>query len=317
MRLLICRLSSLGDVASAVPAVWQARQSLPDAHIAWAVDPRFADVARACPAVNEVIVVKPGMLPRTWPTFAEPFDAVLDLQGLLKSAIVAKRSGARIGLGYHWQREGASLATRPVIPDARSIHIVDQYVDVARALAAEAGANPNARIPSPPLLVPSPEATQSLETTLRQRGSAGVPYVVLNPGAGWATKRWPAASFAKVVDALWDRGLTPVAIGGKANADRSAYEEVASLANRPPVSLTGQTSVGELVALLAGARAHVGGDTGSSHIAAMLGVPAIGLYSITLPARSCPYLQAARCLWDPVGLDRIPPRAVLDLLERA
>ena len=87
--------------------------------------------------------------------------------------------------------------------------------------------------------------------------------------------------------------------------------------NQKPVNLVGQTSMEELVALLSLAKGHIGGDTGSSHLAAGLGIPAIGLYSITKPVRSCPYGQIDRCHYDARGLAHIQPKEVFGTLMEA
>ena len=84
-----------------------------------------------------------------------------------------------------------------------------------------------------------------------------------------------------------------------------------------PVSLVGKTSLGQLVGLIQLGAAHLGGDTGSSHIAAALGKPAVGLYSATRPERTCPYGQIARCHYDPTGLAAISPEAVATTLLEA
>jgi ADP-heptose:LPS heptosyltransferase len=98
-----------------------------------------------------------------------------------------------------------------------------------------------------------------------------------------------------------------VLIGGKANADIEAAEAVLEASKAPICNLLGKSSVRQLVALISLGNAHVGGDTGSTHIAAALGVPAIGLYSITKPERTCPYGQFHRCHYNPVGLAEIDP----------
>lgn len=312
MRVLIVRLSSLGDVVCSLPAATTLRSAFPDAKIEWAADPRFAAIVEACGAVDMVHRVKPKFAPSSWPKFEGEFDAVLDLQGLSKSAIVAARAKAKLRLGYHWQREGAWLVSSPVLPDPSSIHIVDQYVDVARAAIVALGG----------AVDPAQKTTFDLAHRVDigpklAEASIDRPYVLLNPGAGWITKRWPPASFAKVVDWIWDQGLIPVALGGNAAEDHAAFAEVAEAATRAPIAMTGKTNIAELVALVAGARAHIGGDTGSTHLAAALGIPAIGLYSITRPPRSCPYGQADRCLYDATGLDRIQPEDVMRLVEVA
>ena len=139
-------------------------------------------------------------------------------------------------------------------------------------------------------------------------------FVLANAGAGWVSKRWPAASFAKVSDVLHENGIPMVFLGGKADEDRAAIGEVQGHANHPVVSVVGETGVRQLVALCSLASAHLGGDTGSTHLAAALGIPAVGLYSITKPVRSCPYGQIDRSHYEPSGLTQIRPEAVLNTI---
>lgn len=165
-------------------------------------------------------------------------------------------------------------------------------------------------------LTPNPDDSARISQWLAVAGVHGR-YAVLNAGAGWVTKRWPPAGFAAVAGWLADQGIWSVFIGGKAGADRQAFAEVMAAAGpgSKVVSAIGETSVRELVALLANASVHIGGDTGSSHLAAALGIPAVGLYSITRPARSCPYGQFDQCQYDPTGLAQILPDSVIDCLS--
>ena len=314
MRILISRLSALGDTVCSLPVAVALKGAFPAAHIAWAVDPRFAGIVERCGAVDEVARVKPGIWPTSWPQFAERFDVALDLQGLAKSALVLARSGAVSRVGYHWQREGAWLASRSVPPDATSFHIVDQYMDVARAIVAEYGGEDVSRASFG--LSPEGEDLQKMRSLLRAK-EISTGFVLMNAGAGWASKRWPPERFAALADALAARGIPTALIGGKAEGDRAVAREVLAACESAPADLLGETSVRELVALVALARAHVGGDTGSTHLAAALGVPAIGLYSITRPQRSCPYGQIGRCHYDPAGLAHIPANEVLATVSEA
>jgi heptosyltransferase-1 len=296
VRFLVVRLSALGDVVCTLPVAGYLKGAKPDCEIVWQVDKRFAGIVRCCRHVDRVVLRDEA---------AEgSFDVAFDMQGLFKSGWLVRQAKAERKLGYHWQREGSRFFSQAVIPDTSSFHIVDQYVDVART-AAEGG---------PDFadfgLAPLPEDVESISKKVSGD------YVVLNPGAGWITKRWPPTSFARVAEWLHGQGLQAVVIGGKADADHAAYDEVARETSAPILKLTGETSVSELVALLAGAKAHVGGDTGSTHLAAGLNVPAIGLYSITRPRRSCPYGQVENCLYDPAGLDRITPDQAIRQLER-
>lgn len=353
MRVLISRYSALGDTVCTLPVAVSLKAMFPDCHVTWVVDPRFAGVVECCEAVDEVMVHRPKL--GRWPKFPARFDLALDMQGLLKSAIPVALSRAKVKLGYHWQREGSALVSRRVLPDPSSFHIVDQYVDVARAAVAsiepmgQEHAKPAERSPVFASFVTRRESKSPRETTesalttngtgsietgrarfglvpkqedilaarlkLKQKGIGGR-FVAVNPGAGWATKRWPAAHFGRLIDALADRGMPSVLIGGNGKADQAAAQEVTAAAQNPPASLLGETSVRELVALIRLASAHVGGDTGSTHIAAALDVGAIGLYSITRPERSCPYGQIDRCHYDPRGLSFIEPEAVIETVFR-
>ncbi|MHB8636431.1 MAG: glycosyltransferase family 9 protein [Fimbriimonadaceae bacterium] len=313
MRFLISRLSSLGDVACTLPTAVALRRRFPESEIVWVASPAFADVVSACGSVSSVIEAKPGFHPSTWPTIDGRFDAAFDMQGLFKSAIVVGRTQARRTLGYHWQREGAALFSAAVSPDPTSLHVVDQYVDVVRAYGADMD---TAEFD----LCPKAEATKGADRLLSEAGVRGA-YVVLNAGAGWVTKRWPPSAFSEVIKGLAGIEVTPVLIGGGDAAATDAADEVMhycrALSADLPVSLVGQTSVAELIALIARAQAHVGGDTGSTHLAAALGVPAVGLYSITRPERCCPYGQIDRTHYNAAGLDRIHPKAVLTTLLEA
>lgn len=304
---MISRLSALGDVVCTLPAASALKAAFPDSHITWIVDTRFAGIVECCPIVDEKIVVRPKLKPSTWPKVEGEFDAALDMQGLFKSGIAVARAKASAKLGYHWQREAAWLFTSRVLPDPTSNHVVDQYVDVARAVGGVADrAEFN--------LVPKPEDSEAVRGRLAEAGVEGG-YVVINPGAGWVTKRWPPRHFANLIDRVHAAtSLRCVLIGGKGKVEEDGASEVISLCKQPPVSLVGKTSVRELVALISDCQGHLGGDTGSTHIAAALNKPAVGLYSITRPQRSCPYGQASRCHYHPDGLSFIQPESVFETL---
>ena len=289
---LISRLSALGDVICTLPVASSLKAAFPDARITWAVDPRSAGIVDCADDVDEVVRTKPGLSPSTWPAYAERFDAILEMQGLLKSALATVKAKGKKRVGYHWQREFSSLFSQRVLPDTTSHHIVDQYVDVARAV----GGGEEAAF----RLTPKEEDLNKCSALL---GSAKV---LINPGAAWATKRWPPEHIAALMRMLDGEGIGCALIG--APDEKESHEEI--LKNAPGHTLAGQTSVRELVALTSLAKAHIGGDTGTTHLAAALGIPAIGLYSITNPRRSCPYGQIDRCHYNSAGLNQIEPEAV-------
>ncbi len=305
LRFLISRLSSLGDVVCTLPAAVALKSSFPDCEIVWCVDKRFAGIVELCASVDQVVhVPKAGSERKAVLKTLGEFDAAFDLQGLLKSALVVAGVRARRKLGYHWQREGSWLFSQRVVPDPTSLHVTDQYVDVVRAFGATCDRAEFG-------LKPIDEDVAKVRAML----PVGRDLVVCNAGAGWATKRWPAHHFARLADDLDASGFRVAFLG--ASGDRAAYEEVKSHGAANAIDLVGKTNVRELVSLISLAKAHVGGDTGSTHIAAALGVPAVGLYSITRPERSCPYGQRGNTLYEPLGLDRIGPERAFEAVRAA
>jgi len=309
LNILISRLSALGDCVCTLPVAVALKRAFPESRITWAVDPRFSGIIECCQSVDDIQRVKPGFKPASWPSFDTQFDLALDMQGLSKSGLVVARAKAGKKLGYHWQRELAPLFSSAVKPDPSSLHVVDQYVDVARAAGAECERADFG-------MAPFEEDRVKCREVLSEHGVKG-PFVVLNAGAGWASKRWPALHFSRLSDMISAKGISAVFIGGKAEGDQQAFREVEQQSQSPIVNLLGKTSVRELVSLISLANAHVGGDTGSSHVAAALGVPAVGLYSITKPARSCPYGQIHRCHYAERTLGDIEPEAVFETVWEA
>lgn len=304
-RFLIARLSALGDTVCSLPAAVALKKAFPDCHITWAVDPRFAGIVECCSAIDEVVRIE-----KLFTRIAGRFDAALDLQGLLKSGLLVGLARAKEKVGFHWQREGTGFFSRRVPPDPTSWHVVDQYVDVARALGGEMDRAEFA-------FAPKHDDVLSVRRKLKEKGVTGR-FVLMNAGAGWVTKRWQPEKFAALADRLQDElGLPTVLLGGKAEADVAAAQEVLSTARCKPVSLVGETGVRELVALVRLASLHVGGDTGSTHLAAALDVPAVGLYGLTRPQRSCPYGQIDRCHHDLRGLSYIEVGPVWETVKMA
>lgn len=308
MRILISRLSALGDAVCTLPVAVALKKQFPESEITWAIDPRFAGVVECCPSVDRIEKVKPGFKPSSWPKLGS-FDLALDMQGLSKSGLVVALSKSPKKLGYHWQRELAPLFSSKVLPDPSSLHVVDQYLDVARFAGAEME---DAEFD----LIPKDEDRAMVTDLLKQEGLRGA-FVVMNAGAGWITKRWNPEHFAVLSDLLNETGIQTVFIGGKAQGDIDAAKSVFEKCSSKPIDLLGKTNIRQLIALISLSNAHVGGDTGSTHIAAALGTPAIGLYSITKPVRSCPYGQIDRCHYSPISLSEILPTDVFSTVMRS
>lgn len=282
------------------------KRGRPGIEVLWLVSPRFAPVVELCSSVDQVLLKPKKLL--DLPAVvrqAGPFDLALDVQGLFVSGLAVGLSRAPLRYGYHWQREFSGLFSRKVLPDPTSFHVVDQYMDVARAAG---GQGEQAEF----CLSPRAEDVERMRQVLREAGWQGGPFVACNPGTAWATKCWPVERFAQLAQQLDEKGVQTGFLGAK--PERERFEQIRALASCPVLDLVEKTNIGELIAMISLAAAHVGGDTGSTHIAAALSVPAVGLYSITNPLRTCPYGQIDRCLYDPRGMDRIDAQPVATLV---
>jgi heptosyltransferase-1 len=294
-RVLLVRMSAIGDVVHTLPVAAALKRSFPHLELTWAVEERCAPIVEVNPFVDHVFPIprhrwrETRWRPSTWwegvgllrKLRAARFEVALDLQGLLKSAAVARLSGAPVRLGYHWQREGARFLIKPVPPRPGSRHVVQQYLDVVRSLGAVAEPiDFGIRVPE----ASGAEAGRML----RDLGIDG-PYAVINPSAGSRAKRWPPEHFAAIADRLEKQGLPAVHVGHA--LDKPLADQIARAAQSPMRSLVGRTNLRQLCAVLQAARVHLCGDTGSGHIAAALGVPVVALYGLTDPQRSGPFGQ--------------------------
>ena len=281
-RILFVKLSSLGDVVHNLPAVSDVQESRPEAHIAWAVEEAYADLVALHPGVREVIPVAMRRLRRhpfdagAWRaaraargTIAKgPWDFVVDTQGLLKSAIVARRAHAPVfGLDAASARERLAARFYDVkfrVP--REMHAVERN----RALTAHVFGHGTRQEPRYGLALP----------TVPPAWVPPRPYVVLLHAASHARKRWPDERWLSLARILSETGYATVFPGGTA-AER---EHAAKLASAVPGGLAAPaTTIAEAAALLAHASHVVGVDTGLTHLAVALGRPTVGIYCATRP----------------------------------
>jgi heptosyltransferase-1 len=297
-RVLIVKLSSIGDVVHALPVSAALGNAFPHLEISWIVEQMSAPIVEGNPYLNEVIV-----LPAEWRKQrfsgaslrrflglrrylrSRQFDMALDLQGLSKSALVAHASGARYRFGYDWLREMAPLLETRIPRRPESVHVVEQFLDVARFLGAPV------REVKFPLSIPL-EADLQVAALLQEAGiGEGAPFLAVNPtSGGGGHKGWGGERFAAALQMLArDPGLPVVLIGSK--ADQEAADDILRRMSQPPVSLIGRTDLKQLAALLRRAALHLCGDTGSAHIAAALGTPVVSIFGRSNPARLAPYGQ--------------------------
>jgi heptosyltransferase I len=283
-RFLIARLSSLGDVIFTLPVLAALRDSFPSSKIDWAIEERWQPLLAENPDLDEAIPVHgrsvTGFLRCARELRRRHYTCAIDIQGLYKSALLARLSGAprRIGLSRQAAREpGAStLYTERVTPNAA--HMVDKNL----VLAAAAGARPN------PVRFPLHVSDAQRAAVRQMLDRAGMRrYVVLSIGGGWQSKCWPPDRFRELSSRLRDTYQTGIVINaGPGEADLARATAAKETAHQLAF---GEGSVSILMALLAGADLVIAADSGPLHLAAALGTPVIGLYGPTNPARNGPY----------------------------
>ena len=294
-NILVVKLSAIGDVIHALPVSYAIKETFPDAHLTWVVEPTAYDILAGNPFIDNIILFEKKRF-RTVRGFLEEFrpfrhelrarkyDAALDLQGLFKSAAIVAQSGAKLRLGTEYMREGSAYVSRPVKGAHATGHIVDRYLDVARALGCRVD---EVRFP----VAVSPAEAASADALLAAEGVCeDHRFAVLAIGANWPNKRWPVKYFAVLADWLYGEKLIPVLVGG-GRLDESLVCDIEALTEVPPVNLVGRTSLKELAHIFKRADIVLGGDTGPVHLAAGLGTKTVMLMGPTDANRSGPYGQ--------------------------
>jgi lipopolysaccharide heptosyltransferase I len=325
MRIAILKLSSLGDVIHALPVAHALRRRFPDAHLAWLVEARESALLQDHPDLDSVIPVdtrkwrallrRPAGVKRVKAEVADlvrrlrehHFDVAIDLQGLIKSGILAKLTGApfRIGFGWRHCREpfSACFTNLRVLPPSSAIHVVEQCLSLLEPFGVR-DRHVVFHVPS------SPEAERRIEEFFAEQGIKPRERVVaLNPGAGRPEKRWPLLHFRVLAERLSvEAGVRVLLLWGP-DEEALVHRILSGLAVRP--ILGPRTSLPELAALLRRCTLMVGSDTGPLHLAAALGTPTLGLYGPTSGRRNGPYGDRGRVLQSPDGtMAAIQPETV-------
>lgn len=314
-RLLIVRLSAMGDVIHTLPAAQALRDAFPNATIGWILEERWAELlcapgtplrgprSASRPLVDWVHTVNlkgwrkslfsirtAEQIARVWNDVRSVhYDLAMDLQGAIRSAVLAKWSGAPIVWGGSQTRETpASLwYTRNAI--IRGTHVVEQNLSIAEAVVG-------VKLKAPQIAFPRSEAAERL---VEQRlGEMGIrDFAILNPGAGWGAKQWPAERYGQVAKELARFGVQSIVNYGPGEEELAREVEAASGRSARGLRCT----ISELIALTRRARLFIGGDTGPLHLAAGLNVPVVGIYGPTNPARNGPYGTTSIVLRNPAS----------------
>lgn len=337
-RILIVRLSALGDIVHAIPVLAAITRQWPTARVDWLVEHAYAPILSLVNGLHRRVVVRGPATAETSDTIsfgglaayasaashlrAQRYDAALDLQGLIKSATWARISGARRVIGFDPAQLREPLAGRlyseTVLPPDR-VHVIHKNLSLLQALGVGVG----------PVELPLvPAASTTTIEAIATIGGAGK-YVVLNPGAAWPNKRWPAERFGALAAALFNRkGLRSFVTWGPSERDLADSVCRASTGAAQPAP---PTSIADLAVMMRDAALVISGDTGPLHIAAAMGAPLVGLYGPTWPERNGPWHpddvvisravecvchHKRRCLRGSPCIDDIAIGEVIDAAER-
>jgi heptosyltransferase-1 len=304
-RFLIVRLGALGDIVHAIPVAAALRRVCPGSRIDWLVSAKHCEILDLVPVIDRRLLISDRLSAgrmrvgsasrhRTGATSLlgavrelrrARYDVAIDLQGLIKSAMLARGSGAPRVIGFTASYARERLA-RPFYTDAydpgrgglyapqETRHVVEINLGVLTLLG----------IPNGPAEFPIEAAPSRAAREVRDR--TGGRYALLNPGAAWPNKRWPPARLAAVAVTLRERhDLWSVVLWGA--GEQALAEEVVRVA-RGAAMLAPPTTIADLVALARGAALMVSGDTGPTHVASAVGTPIVGIFGPTRPARNGP-----------------------------
>jgi lipopolysaccharide heptosyltransferase I len=299
---LVIRLSSIGDIVHTLPAVAALGDTFPNARIDWLVEKRHAPLLSGNPYVHRIIhldtlkwrhnLFSPGTLEQIAETAMalreESFDAVVDFQGLLKSAFLARisRSGRRLGFAEYWLREPLAgvFYSECVSPRGRK-HVIEINFSLAERFGVKTP-------PPEEWIFPLPQ-NHADDCHVESRLSAlGVgEFIVLNPGGGWKSKCWAPENYAELIRRLERETPASILLTGSPS-DEPLIQEILGGAG-PSRAHYFPSTILQLISLARRARLFVGGDTGPVHLAEAAGAPVVEIFSsqepVNTPERNGPF----------------------------
>jgi heptosyltransferase-1 len=300
-RILIIRPSALGDVCRTVPVVVSLRRRYRQSQIDWLVQDAFAAAIEAHPDLSDIVTFPRARFAHWWRSPARllelmrwirnlqqrRYDLVLDCQGLGRSGLMSWLTGAPQRVGLRSARELAWLGytLRVEAPEAHGeMHTVDEMLLLIEALGIEPRRDMR--------LYVSPPHQQWWTQRQHSLGIVGQSYAVLAPSSRWPGKNWPIERFIELIEPLQMRGFARVVVIGATSEleqTRPLIDATTSLSEPVVIDLVGQSSIGQTMAVVAGADLVIANDSAPLHIAVGLGRPCVGLFGPTDPARVGPY----------------------------
>jgi lipopolysaccharide heptosyltransferase II len=290
-NILLINVNWLGDVLFSTPAIRALKRSAPYAGISVLIHPRCKDVLAGNPLIDELIAYDEegehkglmGKLRLILYLRKKGFERTYILHRSLTRALIACLSGIPMRVGYYY-RKRAVLLTDNIRPSPNDVHRVDFYLGVLE----QSGIDIKEEDRKIEFFITDEDRAKIREILKKEGVDAGEKFIVLNPGANWTPKRWPAENFANLADILLEKHSKKVIITGSSSDARLA-DDIVRLIKNKPVILTGKLSLKELGALFEMATLVISADSGPLHIALAVGSRAIGLYGPTSTKITGPY----------------------------
>jgi heptosyltransferase-1 len=299
MKILIVKLSAIGDVVQTLPALEALKKSYPDSEITWVVEEAAAGILEGHPLIDHLLV---SQRKKWFHELKNPFTAVqgfshfirfvqelrvlrydiaIDFQGLFKSGIVIGLARADRKIGFDRSRELSFLFLNEKLPpyDVEK-HALERYLDVARYLGA--------KDPSPCCKLSIDQERETIKHRLEGVRDRGRMLVVVNPVARWTTKLWPESNFAELADRLISEKNAVLIFSGSGE-DRDVNDRIISMMGEKAVNWAGETTLKELAAIASLSDLFITTDTGPMHLAAAAGARVVALFGPTAPWRTGPY----------------------------
>ncbi len=299
MKILIIKLSAIGDVVQTLPALEALKKTYPDSEITWVVEEAAAGILEGHPLINRLLVSRRKAwhrMLRNPLTLVQGlgsiirfirelrtirYDIAVDFQGLFKSGIVIGMARADRKIGFDGTRELSYLFLNERLP-AYDIerHALERYLDVVRHLGA--------KVPSSSCTLPIDQEVAAVRQRLEGMKTPGRPLVVVNPAARWKTKLWLEQNFAELADRLVEEKKAIVIFTGSPD-DRAVNDRILSMMREKALNWAGETTLKELAALASLSEFFITTDTGPMHLAAAAGARVVALFGPTAPWRTGPY----------------------------
>ena len=296
-KILIIKLSALGDVVHTLPVLRTLRQEYPKAYIAWIIEERYQELIAKNPDIDEVISIRTKTWRKNWDlnTFREillsiknirskKFDVVLDLHGLVKSSAIALLSGARLKVGFHknnCKEKISSIFTNKKAPYMEDgIHIVDMYLNLIKKSL-------NIQKESKQFLLPEGQEKKNEDFFKNQPELTSKPIIGINPGAGFESKLWKLERFTQLADRITAEMGYSILLTWGPGEEQKVRQIAASMQHKSWIAPA--TSIQESIGLYKRLKLLVSCDSGPLHICAALGIPTVSLFGPTDPKRNGAY----------------------------